>query len=136
MIQRAHALVLVALAASFGTAGCLPSTSTHLPDEYLGAWEYLGSSGGITGQGAGDPATGSIVITTDNTIERWNEDGQRESVTDFELRRGTSIFGPDEVWLLSPSSGLDQVIRLHEDGTMTLSDNVYDGFQFLYARSR
>ncbi len=136
MIRSRRPTPLSILVICLVAAGCSTGSSTSLPEEYRGRWEYLGSSGGITGQGMGDPATGSIVITADNTIERRSEDGSLESTTDFELGRGTSIFGPEEVWILSTSSGLDQVIRLHEGDTLTLSDNVYDGFQFTYARTR
>ena len=107
-----------------------------LPDEYLGQWYYLGSSGGIAGTGMGDEATGWIVIRPDNTIVRYDDDGVQRAVDEFTLTRGPSIFSTDEVWLLHTPGSLERVIQIDGGDRMSLSDNAYDGFQLSYARSR
>ena len=107
-----------------------------LPDEYLGQWYYLGSGGGIAGIGLGDEATGWIVIRSDNTVARYDEDGTQLAVESFTLTRGPSIFSTDEVWLLHAPGSLERVIQIHDEEGMSLSDNAYDGFQLSYSRAR
>jgi hypothetical protein len=124
--------MLLVLAA--GAAGCASETS--LPDDYLGQWYYTGSSGGISGAGAGDAAIGYIVITARNTIERYEDDGRLLATEFFELDRGETIFSSDELWILREPDGMDRVIQLHDDGTLAISDHAYDGFHLGYARSR
>ena len=131
--RLASALVLVAAAAACSAA----SGPDSLPDDYLGRWEYLGSSGGISGEGMGDSPTGYTVITADNTIESWSDAGELLGTGDFEVRRGRSIFSEDEVWFIVRGGlAVEQVISLYEPNGMSLSDNVHDGFQLSYARTR
>lgn len=124
------------MALAVGGGACAPSTGT-LPAEYVGRWFYLGSSGGITGAGRGDEATGYIVIRPDDTIERHAEDGTLVGASAFTAARGPTIFSSDTRWILNPASDMPEVIELSPDGgRMTLSENVYDGFVRAYARSR
>jgi hypothetical protein len=128
-------------AALFLVVSALPGCAqdeplVSLPDEYLGQWYYLGSSGGIAGTGMGDEATGWIVIRSDNTIVRYDDDGAQLAVDSFTLTRGPSIFSTDEVWLLHTPGSLERVIQIDGGDQMSLSDNAYDGFQLSYARSR
>jgi hypothetical protein len=107
-----------------------------LPDEYLGRWYYMGSSGGITGAGMGDEATGDIVIHSDNTMDHHREDGALVGTTSFAADRGPTIFSIEDQWVLDRESATPEVITVSEDGqTMFLSENVYDGFARAYARS-
>lgn len=129
---RRLALMVATLAA--GTAGCSPETA--LPEDYLGQWYYTGSSGGISGDGAGDAATGYIVITPRNTIERYEDDGRLIATESFELAHGETIFSSDPRWILREADGMDRVIQLYDDGTLTISDHAYDGFHLGYARGR
>jgi hypothetical protein len=111
--------------------------STSLPKEYLGRWYYLGSSGGISGRGMGDTGTGYVVIQSDNTMDHHEDDGALIRTTSFTVSRGRTIFSTDDQWILNVDGIPPQVIRLGDDGrTMTLSQNVYDGFTREYGRSR
>lgn len=132
---RRTPLFLVALLAL--VAACTPANSQSLPDDYLGRWYYTGSSGGIAGDGMGDDPVGYIVITADNTIETYRDDGALVSTESFTPSLGPSIFTTTDVWLLDADSFVPRAIRTFEDGTvLTISDNVYDGFSLGYARSR
>jgi hypothetical protein len=129
----------VATLAFLGAAvpGCAQDEPVvSLPDEYLGQWYYLGSSGGIAGTGRGDDPTGWMEIRSNNTIARFDDEGVQLGVDTFTLTRGPSIFSTDEVWLLHAPGRLEQAARLHDEDRLTLSDNAYDGFHFSYARSR
>jgi hypothetical protein len=116
---------------------CVDARTSGLPDEYLGRWYYMGSSGGIAGDGMGDEVNGYIVIQSDNTIDHHEEDGTPVATTEFTVGRGPTIFSTEDQWVLNPESMVPEVIMVSEDGrTMSLSENVYDGFGRAYARSR
>jgi len=124
------ATALLALGASL--ASC--RSRSALPDDYLGRWYFLGTSGGITGGGTGEPAEGWIVITDENEIESYGGDGTLAATEPFEPTRGPSIYSADEAWILVGFGGLDRVIQLYPDGTMALADNAYDGYSRAYRR--
>jgi len=112
-------------------------TETSLPDEYLGRWYYVETSGGIAGTSHGAPDGSSIVITAANQIESYDPEGARVGSVSFELTHGSSIFSTENEWILEAPRELPRVIRLYENGTtMSLSDNVYDGFSTSYRRNR
>lgn len=133
--MRAAALLLAV--GSLALAACSGASDTELPEEYLGRWYYVGSSGGLTGDGAGDEPTGFIVIHGDGRIDHHAEDGARITTTEFEASRGPTIFSTEDQWILNPRTSMPEVIVLEEDGQgMSLSHNVYDGFVREYARAR
>lgn len=131
---------LATAAAIFGLvalAGCADAQTSGLPEEYLGRWYYLGSSGGITGDGAGDPGVGYLVIQADNTMDQHDDDGTLVATMQFSVARGQTIFSTEDQWILNSESVVPEVITVSADGrTMALSENVYDGFSRAYARSR
>ena len=125
----------LALMASSMCATAPPLTS--LPEEYLGRWYYMGSSGGISGAGTGDAGTGYVVIHADNTLTRHEEDGTLVGTAEFTVHRGPTIFSSEDQWILNLAGAEAEVIAVSEDGqTMSLSENVYDGFGRTYARAR
>lgn len=113
----------------------LPETPPSLPEAYQGRWHYLGSSGGIAGTGLGDDATGSIVIGADGAIDYYDEDGEHLRTEANAVEYGSSIFSQDSVWLLDPEAPAPRALLLNPDGTLTIADNVYDGFSQRYART-
>jgi hypothetical protein len=116
---------------------CARPAASSLPDEYLGRWYYTGSSGGITGRGMNDSATGYIEIRANDTIEEYREDGTRTGSAAFSVTRGPTIFSSDARWILTRGDAAPEVITLSGDGrSMTLAENVYDGFQRSYVRAR
>lgn len=118
---------------------CLPlgacESQSTLPAEYLGRWYFSGSSGGIAGTGTGAPTGGWIVITADNEIEHYGVDGALAATERFGLSRERSIYSGEEAWVLVEPGGFARVIELYENGTMLISDNVYDGFSSGYQRT-
>ncbi len=112
-------------------------TEASLPDAYLGRWYYVGTSGGIAGTSHGEPDGSSIVITGANEIESYDAEGALIGSVSFEPTWGSSIFSTENDWILDAAGELPRVISLYEDGeTMSLSDNVYDGFSSSYRRTR
>ena len=85
----------------------------------------------------GDEPTGYIMIHADNTVDRHEENGTQVGTVTFVVDRGPTIFSSEDLWILQFESGMHEVIVLSEDGqTLSLSENVYDGFGRGYARSR
>jgi hypothetical protein len=126
-------LVMLALVAS-----CNPpppsAPGASLPAEFLGRWTLAGTSGGIDGREI--PADGSwIVITADNTLERYSADGRLAATEAFTPARGRSIFSGSDAWILGGGVAAERVIAVHPEGVLTISDNVYDGFGSHYTRA-
>lgn len=107
-----------------------------LPAEYLGRWSFGGTSGGIEGREVAVADGSWIVITAENTLERYSADGRLASTERFEPKRGPSIFSGSDAWILGGSDGIERVIQVHAEGVLTISDNVYDGFGSTYTRNR
>jgi hypothetical protein len=127
-------VVLLMLALVTGCDAPPPSApGASLPAEYLGRWTLAGTSGGIDGREI--PADGSwIVITADNTLERYSADGRRAATEAFTPARGRSIFSGSDAWILGGGVEVERVIAVHPEGVLTISDNVYDGFGSHYTR--
>lgn len=131
-LARASMRVAVALAA----VACGANAQSTLPESHLGRWYYAGSSGGISGQGMGDEATGYIVIDADGTITHFQEDGTLVGATEYEAELGETIFSTEPQWILREGP-IEEAMWVSGDGQrMTLSENVYDGFSRAYVRSR
>lgn len=131
------AAVTAALAVGGALSVAVPALRQEvLPPEYLGRWYFIGSGGGITGEGFGGEAGASIVITRDNEIEHYAPDGTYVSTESFRLTRGTSIYTGEEAWMLDESSGVPRVVELRPPDGLSISENVYDGFSSWYERGR
>lgn len=118
-------------------AACSAEPAVTLPDGCYGEWEHLGTSGGIDGRDEAAPKEkrARVTITRDGEMVTRMPDG-RTTTRRFTVRRGPSIFSTGEAWLLTfEDSDMDQVVELAADGaTLTLSENVYDGFTYAYRR--
>jgi hypothetical protein len=133
VLAFAGGLALAALSA----CASAQRTTESLPEPYLGRWYYVGSGGGITGRGMGDKGAGYIVIHANNTIDSHEDEGTLVGTAAFTVGRGPTIFSTEDQWILNPGTPVPEVITISEDGqTMSLSENVYDGFGRTYVRSR
>lgn len=57
--------------------------------------------------------------------------------TAYTASRGPTIFSTEDQWIIDRGNGMQEVVIVSEDGkTMSLAENVYDGFGRAYARSR
>ena len=122
-----------------GLLGCAedsPEPIQTLPDVFHGTWELLGTSGGLDGEGVPAPEgeRSRIVLGPENVIERHGPDGE-VTRDPFTVRRGKSIFSRDEQWLLRFAEGVpDLVVEIYPDGTLGMSENVYDGYGSSFRR--
>ena len=131
-LARASMGVTAALAA----IACAAAAQSTFPESHPGRWYYAGSSGGTSGQGIGDEATGYIVIDPDGTLDFFQEDGTLVGTTEYEAEPGETIFSTEPLWILR-AGPIEEAMWVSEDGQrMTLGENVYDGFSRGYVRAR
>lgn len=134
LVARVVAVGLLFVACRDGAPSPVPEGG--LPVEYLGRWDFGGTSGGIEGREIAAADGSWILITPRNTIEYHSADGRSDSTETFEPTRGRSIFSESEAWILRGPDVIERVIQVHPDGVLTISENVYDGFGSTYTRHR
>ncbi len=106
--------------------------------ELFGTWEWVGTSGGITGDSR-TPQPDDPVITVrfapDGTAA-FSRDGEVAREQRYRLSSEVTIFGPEPLPVLYfDDEDMGRVVRIEDSGTaLTLSDNVYDGFSLEYRR--
>jgi hypothetical protein len=122
------------MSAALGACGSSPSNS--LPDEVLGQWYFLGSSGGIDGDRGSDDATGYIVLH-EGRMDVHVDGGDLARQETFSPSRGKTIYSDDDLWILNFERGEALVVLVSPDGqTMSLSPNAYDSIGQDYSRTR
>ena len=105
----------------------------------MGTWEWAGTSGGIAGDtrlpGPDDPRV-TVEFAADGTA-RFRRDGEVAREQRYRLVREATIYDADPLPVLYfDDEELGRVVRITADGaTLTLSDNVYDGFSLEYRRA-
>jgi hypothetical protein len=110
--------------------------SNSLPEEVLGQWYFLGSSGGIDGDRGNDEATGYIVLH-EGRMDVHGEGGALTRQDTFSPSRGKTISSDEDLWILNFERGEAHVVLVSPDGqTMSLSPNAYDSIGQDYSRTR
>ena len=106
--------------------------------ELFGTWEWVGTSGGITGDSRTPrPADPAITVRFDpGGTAVFSRDGEVAREQRYRLSSEVTIFGPEELPVLYfDDEDLGRVVRIEDSATtLTLSDNVYDGFSLQYGR--
>ena len=132
--RRAATVLSVLLLAALACGG----GSDPVP-ELFGTWEWAGStSGGISGDSRtprpGDPAI-TVRFAPDGTAV-FSRDGEVARKQRYRVMREATIFGPEALPVLYfDDEEMGRVLRIEDSGsTLTLSDNVYDGFSLHYRR--
>ena len=106
--------------------------------ELFGTWEWVGTSGGISGDARAprpdDPAITVRFVPDGTAVFSRNAEAAREQR--YRLASEATIFGPEALPVLYfDDEDMGRVLRIDESGsTLTLSDNVYDGFSLHYRR--
>lgn len=119
---------------AFGACSSRPSDS--LPEDVLGRWYFLGSSGGIDGDRGTAEATGYIVLH-EGRMDVHGEGGAITRQEAFLASRGKTIYSEEDLWILNFESEVAQVVVVSPDGqTMSLSPNAYDSIGQVYSRAR
>jgi hypothetical protein len=107
-----------------------------LPEEVLGRWYFLGSSGGVDGDRGTDEAAGYIVLHK-SRMDVHDEGGALTRQENFSPARGKTIYSVEDLWILNFERGEAHVVLVSPDGqTMSLAPNAYDSIGQNYARTR
>jgi len=116
-------------------SGCGKINTPNAEAEKLfGTWRFVSSSGGFSGAGnASFDATDTYEYKENGTFSH-RKDGQLMDQMNFSLQLGTSITGQtDQLMIHYGLVGYRQSFQIQND-TLFLSDEVYDGFQYVFVR--
>jgi hypothetical protein len=102
-----------------------------------GKWQWISSSGGITGQTIIPPA-GTIVIqtyTSDGVFSQSRNDTVQRT-SHYSIKKQKSIYSADslDVIIYQDSTLTKQVILYLSTDTLSVGDNMYDGYGSIYKR--
>ena len=135
--RRPAASRLTVALATATVLSCGGGAATSVP-ELIGTWEWVGTSGGIAGDsrlpGPDDPRV-TVEFSADGTAT-FRRDGEVARQQRYRLAsEGTIFASEDQPVLYFDAEDMGRVVRIDETGrTLTLSDNVYDGFSLEYRR--
>ena len=129
--------VLAALLVFILSLSACGGGSDPVPDLF-GTWEWVGTSGGITGDSR-TPRPEDPVITVrfaSGGTAVFSRDGEVAREQRYRLSSEVTIFGPEALPVLYfDDEDMGRVVRIEDSGTtLTLSDNVNDGFALQYRR--
>lgn len=134
-----YALIAVML---FSSATCRKAQpGTNLAQSILGEWQYIGKSGGYAGkQEKADPEKQFTLQFKKDFRYDQKINNQVSEQGSYELYKVKSIYsGKEEDAIRFHSStnprSINSVISLRND-TLTIADNVYDGFTMEYIKVR
>jgi hypothetical protein len=103
-------------------------------EKIFGTWRFVYSSGGLWGGGnASFDATDTYEYKENGTFSH-RKDGQLIDQMNFSLQLGTSITSQtDQLMIHYGAGGYRQSFQIQND-TLFLSDEVYDGFQYVFVK--
>jgi hypothetical protein len=132
--RRSLLSLTLSIPVALGACGSSPSDS--LPEEVLGQWYFLGSSGGIDGDRGADEATGYIVLH-EGRMDVHSEGGALTRQEAFSASRGKTIYAEEDLWILNFEAAEAHIVLVSPDGqSMSLSPNAYDSIGQNYSRAR
>lgn len=119
--------------------GC--STNSDQSTNYIyGSWDWLETSGGISGKEKSTPETeGSSqrLLFHENGIAEFYQDETLMEGVPFHIEKGKSIYSEENADLIIYKGyrGVFVITYLSKD-TLILGDNNYDGFSSTYTRTK
>ena len=126
--------LLIAFITSFTLFSC--RSEDELDTKTLvGNWDWVATSGGISGQTETPDSTGKNIILTFTEDDRYSftTNGTVTEEGTFSLYKDVSDLSHYEVTFLHFSnSSNDMVINKNEDGELVFSDDTVDGYTYTY----
>ncbi|TRZ41585.1 hypothetical protein [Robertkochia solimangrovi] len=120
----------------FAFAGILACSTTDDSPQLNGTWIWTRTTGGIAGLDQTPESTDNIQkleITSENITYFVN--GEKTNTTPYTLEVRTSGIYQKEVPMLIFENGNQLIYALNKD-TLTLTDDLVDGFMHSYTRER
>lgn len=102
----------------------------------FGIWRFVSSSGGFSGAGNSSYDATDTYEYEENGTFSHRKDGQLIDQSSFSLQLGPSIMSQTDQLLIhygGASQQLTQSCQIHHD-TLLLSDEVFDGFQYVFVK--
>jgi hypothetical protein len=129
--------ILLSLLAVF-VFGCGKINTPNTESEKIfGTWRFVNSSGGFSGAGnASYDATDTYEYKENGTFSHY-KGSQLLHQSSFSLQLGPSITSQTDQLLVHYGNGMSQQLsqsfNIHHD-TLLLSDEVFDGFQYVFVK--
>ena len=129
--------ILLSLLAVF-VFGCGKINTPNTESEKIfGTWRFVSSSGGFSGAGnASYDATDTYEYKENGTFSHY-KGSQLLDQSSFSLQLGPSITSQTDQLLVHYGNGMSQQLsqscQIHHD-TLLLSDEVFDGFQYVFVK--
>jgi len=126
--------IFIAFLAIFSLISCRNEDDLD-PKNLVGNWDWVSTSGGISGQTETPNSTGKNIILTFTEDDRYSftTDGTVTNEGTFSLYKDVSDLSHYEVTFLHFSNfSNDVVINKNEDGELVFSDDTNDGFTYVY----
>lgn len=126
--------IFIAFLAIFSLISCRNEDDLD-PKNLVGNWDWVSTSGGISGQTETPNSTGKNVILTFTEDDRYSftTDGTVTNEGTFRLYKDVSDLSHYEVTFLHFSNfSNDVVINKNEGGELVFSDDTNDGFTYVY----
>jgi hypothetical protein len=126
-------IICSAIALLFVSCGKI-NTPNAEAEKIFGTWRFVYSSGGLWGGGnASFDATDTYEYKENGTFSH-RKDGQLIDQMNFSLQLGPSITSQtDQLLIQYGTVGYKQSFQISND-TLFLSDEVYDGFQYVFVK--
>ena len=105
-------------------------------EKLFGKWRFVSSSGGFAGTGNTSYSSNDVYEYKENGTFSHYEGNQLIDQSSFSLQLGPSITSQTDQLLIyygGASQQMTQSCQIHHD-TLMLSDEVYDGFQYVFVK--
>ncbi|MEN9968055.1 MAG: hypothetical protein RIR94_225 [Bacteroidota bacterium] len=103
-------------------------------EKIFGTWRFVSSSGGFSGAGNSSYDATDTYEYKENGAFSHRKDGQLIDQMSFSLQLGPSITSQtDQLLIHYGVVGYKQSFQINND-TLFLSDEVYDGFQYVFVK--
>lgn len=110
------------------------NTPNSESEKIFGTWRFVYSSGGFSGAGNSSYDATDTYEYKENGTFSHRKDGQLIDQMSFSLQLGTSITGQtNQLMIHYGVAGYQQSFQINND-TLFLSDEVYDGFQYVFVK--
>lgn len=110
------------------------SEADKLKDKLIGKWEWQKTSGGLANKTYTPEESGytmQLIFKKDNTYELY-KNGKSEARGTYEIKKKKVITGRED-FVVDYTNRPDEVISL-SDNNLSLSQDVYDGQQYVYRK--
>ena len=105
-------------------------------EKLFGKWRFVSSSGGFAGTGNTSYSSNDVYEYKENGTFSHFEGNQLIDQSSFSLQLGPSITSQTDQLLIhygGVSQQMTQSCQIHHD-TLMLSDEVFDGFQYVFVK--